>query len=60
MNPSWCTALATGFETGDFLAVDMGGTNLRVCEIKLLAERGKFDLLQSKYRNPRAVEKWHR
>ena len=30
----------------------MGGTNLRVCEIVLLEEKGEFDIIQSKYRMP--------
>lgn len=41
-----------GHETGTFLALDMGGTNLRVCEIVLLEEKGEFDIIQSKYRMP--------
>ena len=41
-----------GHETGTFLALDMGGTNLRVCEIILLEEKGEFDIIQSKYRMP--------
>ena len=41
-----------GYETGTFLALDMGGTNLRVCEIVLLEAKGEFDIIQSKYRMP--------
>ena len=41
-----------GNETGTFLALDMGGTNLRVCEIILPEEKGEFDIIQSKYRMP--------
>jgi hexokinase len=41
-----------GHETGTYLALDMGGTNLRVCEIILLEEKGEFDIIQSKYRMP--------
>ena len=41
-----------GYETGTFLALDMGGTNLRVCEIILPEEKGEFDIIQSKYRMP--------
>lgn len=42
----------TGYETGKFLALDMGGTNLRVCEVDLPEEKGEFDIIQSKYRMP--------
>lgn len=52
MNPTWVMALPTGYESGTYLALDMGGTNLRVCEIHLPEERGEFDITQSKYRMP--------
>ena len=52
MNPTWVMGYPDGNETGTFLALDMGGTNLRVCEIILLEERGEFDIIQSKYRMP--------
>ena len=42
----------TGHETGTYLALDMGGTNLRVCEVTLPEDEGEFDLIQSKYRLP--------
>lgn len=42
----------TGYETGKYLALDMGGTNLRVCEITLTEEKGEFDVIQSKYKMP--------
>lgn len=45
-----------GHETGTFLALDMGGTNLRVCEIILLEEKGEFDIIQSKYRMPQDLK----
>ncbi|KAI4153105.1 MAG: hypothetical protein LQ340_002510, partial [Diploschistes diacapsis] len=46
----------TGDETGTFLALDMGGTNLRVCEIILPEEKGEFDIIQSKYRMPEELK----
>ena len=46
-----------GYETGTFLALDMGGTNLRVCEIILLEEKGEFDIIQSKYRMPEELKR---
>lgn len=52
MNPTWVMGFPDGHETGTFLALDMGGTNLRVCEIILLEEKGEFDIIQSKYRMP--------
>lgn len=52
MNPTWVMGFPTGHEQGTFLALDMGGTNLRVCEINLPEEKGEFDIIQSKYRMP--------
>ena len=52
MNPTWVMNYPTGEETGKYLALDMGGTNLRVCEVELPDEEGEFDLIQSKYRLP--------
>ncbi len=56
MNPTWVMANPTGYETGTYLALDMGGTNLRVCEITLPEEKGEFDIIQSKYRMPEELK----
>jgi len=56
MVPTWVMANPTGYETGTFLALDMGGTNLRVCEIILPEEKGEFDIIQSKYRMPEELK----
>lgn len=45
-----------GYETGTFLALDMGGTNLRVCEITLTDTKSEFDIIQSKYRMPEELK----
>jgi hypothetical protein len=48
--PSFVTRRPTGRETGTYLALDLGGTNLRVCEVVLLGgEQGKFRMRQKKY-----------
>jgi hexokinase len=56
MLPTWCMAYPTGDETGTFLAIDMGGSNLRVCEISLPPSPGEFDIIQSKYRLPEGLK----
>ncbi|KAI5363809.1 putative hexokinase, ATPase, nucleotide binding domain-containing protein [Septoria linicola] len=56
MNPTWVMGFPNGHETGTFLALDMGGTNLRVCEINLPEEKGEFDIIQSKYRMPEELK----
>lgn len=56
MNPTWCMSFPTGHEQGTFLALDMGGTNLRVCEIILTEAKSEFDIIQSKYRMPEELK----
>lgn len=56
MNPTWVMSFPDGYETGTFLALDMGGTNLRVCEITLTNQKSEFDIIQSKYRMPEELK----
>ncbi|KAL2374687.1 hexokinase [Blastomyces gilchristii SLH14081] len=56
MNVTWVLGFPTGHEKGTFLSLDMGGTNLRVCEIELSEEKGEFDVTQSKYRIPEELK----
>jgi hexokinase len=56
MIPTWCMAFPDGNETGKYLALDMGGTNLRVCEVTLTEEKGEFEIIQSKYRMPEELK----
>ncbi|KAK9367434.1 hexokinase-domain-containing protein [Lipomyces kononenkoae] len=51
MIPTWVMSMPDGKEKGSYLALDMGGTNLRVCEVQLLGNRD-FDITQSKYHMP--------
>ena len=48
MIPSFVTGRPTGKETGKYLALDLGGTNLRVCEFELKGD-GSFHVHQQKY-----------
>lgn len=52
MIPGWVLDFPTGQETGDYLAIDLGGTNLRVVLVRLLGNH-KFDTTQSKYALPK-------
>ncbi|KAH9998904.1 hexokinase [Xylariaceae sp. FL0662B] len=56
MNPTWVMEFPDGYETGTYLALDMGGTNLRVCEIILTENKSEFDIIQSKYRMPEELK----
>ncbi|KAI0721984.1 hexokinase-domain-containing protein [Cerioporus squamosus] len=49
MIPTFVTGVPNGSETGTFLALDLGGTNLRVCEVELLGNH-EFVLRQQKYK----------
>lgn len=49
MIPTFVFGWPTGQEKGDFLALDLGGTNLRVCLVNVQGE-GKFEITQTKYR----------
>lgn len=52
MNVTWAIGTPTGDETGTYLTLDMGGTNLRVCEVTLTPTHGGYDLIQSKFKLP--------
>jgi len=56
MNPTWVMSYPDGYETGTFLALDMGGTNLRVCQVTLTSAKSEFDVIQSKYRIPEPLK----
>jgi len=49
MIPTYVYGWPTGKEVGPYLAVDLGGTNLRVCQVTLEGD-GKFEILQTKYK----------
>ncbi|BGO91558.1 hypothetical protein NBRC10512_003218 [Rhodotorula toruloides] len=49
MIPSYIQHIPHGKEKGTFLALDLGGTNLRVCEVELLGD-SKWRMKQQKYR----------
>lgn len=53
MIPGWVMEYPTGKETGNYLAIDLGGTNLRVVLVKLAGD-STFDTTQSKYKIPDA------
>lgn len=42
MIPGWVLDFPTGKETGDYLAIDLGGTNLRVVLVKLAWRKQRF------------------
>ncbi|KAK7060171.1 hypothetical protein VNI00_000935 [Paramarasmius palmivorus] len=55
MIPTFVTGVPDGTETGTFLALDLGGTNLRVCEVVLNGDK-TFSLRQQKYKVSEALK----
>lgn len=60
MNITWVLGLPTGHESGTFLALDLGGTNLRVCKVELhgpsSAVSQKHTLVQEQYKLPSEIK----
>ncbi|KAG9806492.1 hypothetical protein KCU63_g22843, partial [Aureobasidium melanogenum] len=52
--PTYVTAVPNGTEKGLYMAVDLGGTNFRVCSINLNGD-STFSLTQSKVAIPREL-----
>jgi len=57
MNITWVRSLPTGKETGTYLALDLGGTNLRVCVIHLKSNKSQHSITQSEYHIPADLKK---
>ncbi|KAJ1986618.1 hypothetical protein H4R33_003247 [Dimargaris cristalligena] len=55
MIPSYVKTRPTGDEKGTYLALDLGGTNLRVCEVSLKGD-SQFDIVQQKFTIPQAIK----
>jgi hexokinase len=55
MIPSFVTGRPTGTETGKYLAIDLGGTNLRVCQVALV-RNGEVEIQQQKYTVPEPLK----
>ncbi|AWU77799.1 uncharacterized protein C5L36_0D05250 [Pichia kudriavzevii] len=54
MNVAWVMEYPTGDETGDYLALDMGGTNLRVVIVHLKG-KGQMETDQAFYKLPDGI-----
>jgi hexokinase len=56
MNVTWVFGFPTGHEQGKYLTIDMGGTNLRVCEVVLTDGRGHYEIIQDKFEMPQGLK----
>lgn len=52
MNPTWVTSLPAGTESGQYLTLDLGGTNLRVCRVDLHGSDREYDVIRTEHRIP--------
>ncbi|KAI1382021.1 hypothetical protein F4677DRAFT_400577 [Hypoxylon crocopeplum] len=52
MNVTWVLGLPTGHEIGEYVTIDIGGTNIRVCWIRLRGQREDINIKQSVCRLP--------
>jgi len=52
MNVTWTLGFPSGHEQGDYLTLDLGGTNLRVCWIHLQGRSRETEVDQESFRLP--------
>ncbi|KUL91809.1 hypothetical protein ZTR_01330 [Talaromyces verruculosus] len=57
MNVTWSFGYPTGHETGSYITMDMGGTNVRVCNVVLTDGKGGVDVIQKKFVMPESLKK---
>ncbi|KAJ5772679.1 Hexokinase [Penicillium odoratum] len=56
MDVTWVMGYPSGHETGDVLTIDMGGTNLRVCQVCLSNRKREFEQIQRGLKFPDEVK----
>lgn len=56
MNITWVLGLPSGDEIGEYVTIDLGGTNLRVCRVALKGQGEEIDIKQHVYRLPPAIK----
>ncbi|OTB13594.1 hypothetical protein K445DRAFT_64313 [Daldinia sp. EC12] len=56
MNITWVLGLPSGSEIGEYVTIDLGGTNLRVCLVSLKGQREEIDIKQHGYRIPEEIK----
>ncbi|KAK7732293.1 hypothetical protein SLS53_008584 [Cytospora paraplurivora] len=56
MYPTWVFGFPTGQEKGQYLTIDLGGTNLRVCWITLKGPDHNTEVEQDTYKLPKEIK----
>ena len=56
MNVTWVLGFPSGNEEGRILTLDMGGTNLRVCDVCFSVGKREFEQTQRKFKLPQEVK----
>ncbi|KAL4993585.1 hypothetical protein BDV10DRAFT_189855 [Aspergillus recurvatus] len=57
MNVTWVPSFPSGHETGRYITIDMGGTNLRICSVELTDQKGEYSITQDKYKVPDSLKR---
>ena len=53
---TWVLGWPDGNETGKYLAVDLGGTNIRVCWIELKGRKNDISVTQNEFKLPEEIK----
>ncbi|KAI0841924.1 hypothetical protein F5Y06DRAFT_292747 [Hypoxylon sp. FL0890] len=56
MNVTWVLGLPTGQEKGEYVTIDLGGTNLRICFVSLKGQHEEIDVKQHARRLPPTIK----
>lgn len=56
MYPTWVFGFPSGHEKGQYLTIDLGGTNLRVCYITLKGPDHNTEVMQDTYKLPKHIK----
>lgn len=56
MYPTWVLGLPSGQEVGQYLTVDLGGTNLRICWTTLKGRGQEAEVLQDMFQLPEHIK----
>ncbi|KAI1134495.1 hypothetical protein F5Y05DRAFT_398099 [Hypoxylon sp. FL0543] len=56
MNVTWVLGLPTGHETGEYVTIDLGGTNLRICFVTLKGGHEEIGIKQHACRLPPTIK----
>lgn len=56
MNVTWVMGIPSGYEEGRIITLDLGGTNLRVCDVALSTRKREVEQSQRKFKLPGEIK----